>query len=193
MCHDSRELFRIAKQRVREKKDVVGVSCLKDESGVVKVSVDDQKKIWKEHMEKLMNVDQKKVVEKVHLCCDSRELFQIAKQRVREKKDAVGVSCLKDESGVVKVSVDDQKKIWKEHMEKLMNVDQKKVVEKVHLCRDSRELFQIAKQRVGEKKDVVGVSCLKDESGVVKVSVDEQKKIWKEHMEKLMNVDQKKR
>ena len=131
-------------------------------------------------------------VEKVDLCCDGCELFRIAKQRVREKKDVVGVSCLKDESGVVKVSVDDQKKIWKEHMEKLMNVDQKKVVEKVHLRRDIRELFQIAKQRVREKKDVVGVSCLKDESGVVKVSVDEQKKIWKEHMEKLMNVDQKK-
>ena len=51
------ELFRIAKQSVWEKKDVVGVSCLKDESGAVKVSVDDQKEIWKEHMEKLMNVE----------------------------------------------------------------------------------------------------------------------------------------
>ena len=56
-CHDGHELFRIAKQRVGEKKDVVGVSCLKDESGAVKVSMDDGKKIWKEHMEKLMNVE----------------------------------------------------------------------------------------------------------------------------------------
>ena len=55
--HDDRELLRIAKQRAREKSDVVGVSCLKDESGAVKVSLDDQKKIWKEHMEKLMNVE----------------------------------------------------------------------------------------------------------------------------------------
>ena len=54
--------------------------------------------------------------------------------------------------------------------------------------RDGRELFRIAKQRVGEKK-VVGVSCLKDKSGTVKVSVDDRKKIWKEHMEKLMNVE----
>ena len=38
------------------KRDVVGISCLKDESGAVKVSVTDRKKIWKEHMEKLMNV-----------------------------------------------------------------------------------------------------------------------------------------
>ena len=32
-------------------------------------------------------------------------------------------------------------------------------MEKVDLCCDGCELFRIAKQRVGEKKDVVGVSC----------------------------------
>ena len=47
-CRDGRELFRIAKQRFAEKKDV-GVSCLKDESEAVKVSADDRRKIWKEH------------------------------------------------------------------------------------------------------------------------------------------------
>ena len=46
-------------------------------------------------------------------------------------------------------------------------------VEKVDSCHDGRQLFRIAKQRVGEKKDVVRVSCLKDESGAVKVSVDD--------------------
>ena len=72
-----------------------------------------------------------------------------------------------------------------------MVMDQKarEVVEKVKPCRDSRELFRIAKQRAGEKKYVVGVSCLKDESEAVRVSVDDRKKIWKEHMDKLMNVE----
>ena len=37
--------------------DVVGVTFLKHESKVVKVSVDDRKKIQKGHMEKLMNVE----------------------------------------------------------------------------------------------------------------------------------------
>ena len=54
---------------------------------------------------------------------------------------------------------------------------------KVDLCHDGHELFRIVKQRSGEKKDVVGVSCLKDESGLVKVSVVYQRKsgrcIWK--------------
>ena len=48
-------------------------------------------------------------------------------------------------------------------------------MEKVDSCRNGRELF--AKQRAGEKRNVVGLSCLKDESGTVKVSVDDQKKI----------------
>ena len=34
---------------------------------------------------------------------------------------------------------------------------------------NGRELSRIGKQRVGEKKHAVGVSCLKDESGAVKV------------------------
>ena len=70
-------------------------------------------------------------------------------------------------------------------------MDQKarEAVEKVDLSRDGHELFKIAKQRAGEKSDIVGVSCLKDESGSVKVSMDDQEKIWKELMEKLMKVE----
>ena len=62
-------------------------------------------------------------MEKTDSCCDSRELFIISKQRAGEKRDVVGVSCLKDGSLVVKVSVDDRKKIWKEHIVKMMNVE----------------------------------------------------------------------
>ena len=51
-------------------------------------------------------------------------------------------------------------------------------MQKLESCRDGCELFKNSKG-FGEKKDVVGVSCLKDESGVVKISVDDQKKIWK--------------
>ena len=71
-----------------------------------------------------------------------------------------------------------------------MAMDQKgrEAVEKVNSCRDGRELIRIAKG-LGRKKDIVGVSCLKDENGAVKVSVDDRKKIWKEHTEKMMNVE----
>ena len=43
--------------------------------------------------------------------------------------------------------------------------------------------------KAGEKRDVIKVSCLKDESGMVQVSVDDQKKIWNKHMGKLMNFE----
>ena len=44
----------------------------------------------------------------------------------------------------------------------------------VHVsCNDGRELFRIAKQEVGEKRNAVGFSCLKDESDTMKVSVDD--------------------
>ena len=49
-------------------------------------------------------------------------------------------------------------------------------MEKVDSCRDGSELFRIAKQSVVKKKDVVGVSCHKDESGTVKVSANDRKK-----------------
>ena len=48
--------------------------------------------------------------------------------------------------------------------------------------------LKLQNKGLGRKNEVVGVSCLKDESGVVKVSVDDRKKIWKEYMGKLMNV-----
>ena len=53
-------------------------------------------------------------------------------------------------------------------------MDQKaqEAVERVDSCCDGCELFRIAKQRVGEKKDVVGVNYLKDESGAVKENLE---------------------
>ena len=57
----------------------------------------------------------------------------------------------------------------------------------VDSCFDGCQLVRTAKQRVGEK--LLRVNCLKDESGAVKVSVDDQKRTWKENMAKLMNVE----
>lgn len=65
-------------------------------------------------------------------------------------------------------------------------------MEKVDSCRDCRELFRIAKERAGEKRDAVGVKRVKDKSDMVKLGVNDQKLIWKEHMERLMNVENKK-
>jgi len=49
------EIFRIAKQMVKERQDITGSYCLKDVSGKVIVDEKGIKDTWKEYMEKLMN------------------------------------------------------------------------------------------------------------------------------------------
>ena len=105
--------------------------------------------------------------------CRKRELFRIWKQSRNEEDRKKYCEAKKDAKRVVYMAMDQKAR---------------EAVEKVDSRCNGHELFTIAKQRVGEKKDVVEVSYLKDESGAVKVSVDDRKKIWKEHMEKLMNV-----
>ena len=70
-------------------------------------------------------------------------------------------------------------------------MDQKarEAVEMVDSCRNGSELFRIAKQSTGEKRNVVGISCLQDKSGAIIVRVDDRKKIGKEYMERLMNIE----
>ena len=57
-----------------------------------------------------------------------------------------------------------------------MNQKAQEAVETVDLCCDGRELFRIAKQRAGEKRDVVGVTYFKYGSRTLRLSVDDQKK-----------------
>ena len=78
--------------------------------------------------------------------CRKRELFRIWKQS-RSEEDRKCCEEKKDAKRVVYLAMDQKAR---------------EAVEKIDSCRDSRELFRIAKQRIGEKRDVVGVSCLKD-------------------------------
>ena len=77
---------------------------------------------------------------------EKRSLFKIWKQswNVEDKKKYCEAK--KDAKRVVYMAMDQKAR---------------EATEKVDQCRDGRELFRIAKQRVGEKKDAIGVSCLK--------------------------------
>ena len=93
-----------------------------------------------------------------------RELFRIWRQCRNEEDRKKYCEAKKDANRVVYMAMDQKAR---------------EAVEKVDSSRDGRELFRIPKQRAGEKSDVVGISCLKDKNGAVKVSVDDRKKIWK--------------
>ena len=49
------EIFRMAKQMVKERQDITGLNCTKGASGKVIVDGKGIKDSWKEYMEKLMN------------------------------------------------------------------------------------------------------------------------------------------
>ena len=97
--------------------------------------------------------------------CRKKELFKIWKQSRNEEDRKKYYEAKKDAKTVVYIAMD--QKAWE-------------AAEKIDSCRNSRELFRIAKQRTGERKDVAKISFLKDESGAVGVNVDDRKKIWNE-------------
>jgi len=51
------EIFRMAKQMVKERQDITALNCIKGASGKVIVDGKRIKDSWKEYMEKLMNVE----------------------------------------------------------------------------------------------------------------------------------------
>ena len=56
---DSKEgrqnIFRIAKQKKKERKDITGTNCLKKDNGELLVSEEQVSDRWREHFEKLLN------------------------------------------------------------------------------------------------------------------------------------------
>lgn len=50
-----KNVFRIAKQMVKYRQDVVRVTCLKDKRGNLVLDEEGRKKIWKEFVEKLLS------------------------------------------------------------------------------------------------------------------------------------------
>ena len=42
---------------------------------------------------------------------------------------------------------------------------------------------------VNERKEVIGMNCLKIEDGKVMVKVDRMKQRWKDYMEQLLNIE----
>ena len=70
----------------------------------------------------------------------------------------------------------DAKKGVKRFVAMAMDRASRETVAKVDSNRDGLQLFRIASQRVKERCDVLRVNCLKDEKGVVKVTVGKHKK-----------------
>ena len=56
LCDKPNEVFKLVKFMRRDGKDING-GCMKDKDGRLVVSEKDRGKLWKDHMEKIMNVE----------------------------------------------------------------------------------------------------------------------------------------
>ena len=57
------------------------------------------------------------------LCDKPHEIFKLEKFMRKDGKDKNGGGCMKDKDGRLVVSEKDHEKLWKDHMEKIMNVE----------------------------------------------------------------------
>ena len=51
----SRMAFHIAKQRAKEKRDIIGMPCIQDENGNLKTEINERLEVWRRYCERLMN------------------------------------------------------------------------------------------------------------------------------------------
>ena len=57
VCTKPNDVFKFVKFMRKEGRDIEGGGCIKDTDGKLVVSEKDRGKLWKEHMEKIMNVE----------------------------------------------------------------------------------------------------------------------------------------
>ena len=57
LCDKPNEVFKLTKFMSKDGKDINGRGCTKDKDGRLVVSEKDREKLWKDHMEKIMNVE----------------------------------------------------------------------------------------------------------------------------------------
>ena len=57
LCDKPNEVFKLMKFMRKNGKDINGRGCTKDKDGRLVVSEKDREKLWKDHMEKIMNVE----------------------------------------------------------------------------------------------------------------------------------------
>ena len=57
LCDIPNEVFKLVKFMRKDEKDINGGGCMKDKDGRLVVSEKDRGKLWKDHMEKIMNVE----------------------------------------------------------------------------------------------------------------------------------------
>ena len=49
--------FRIAKQRAKQNRDIIGVPCIQDENGNLNTEIGERLEVWRGYCERMMNIE----------------------------------------------------------------------------------------------------------------------------------------
>jgi prenyltransferase beta subunit len=87
----------------------------------------------------------------------------------------------------VKSQYNKAKKSAKRAVASAMKEASERLIKEIENDKSSKIMFKTTKQSVKENKNVLGNGCVRDRSGKLCIGERERAKVWKEHMEKVMN------
>ena len=106
---------------------------------------------------------------------------------LRAKKEGYK-KCRKDRS---KENLEGYKVLKKEARREIASAMESRQIEMVSELEKggSTMAFHIAKQRARENRGIIGVPCIQDENGNLKMEISERLEVWRGYCERLMNVE----
>jgi hypothetical protein len=93
----------------------------------------------------------------------------------------------RDKTADAKSKYNKAKKFAKRAVSIAMREASERLMKEMENDKSSKIMFKIAKQSMKDNKDVVGNGCVRDRSGKLCMWERERAKVWKEHMERVMN------
>jgi hypothetical protein len=92
-----------------------------------------------------------------------------------------------DKTADAKSKYNKAKKFAKRAVSIAMREASERLMKEMENDKSPKIMFNIAKQSMTDNKDVVGNGCVQDRSGKLCMGERERAKVWKEHMERVMN------
>jgi hypothetical protein len=93
----------------------------------------------------------------------------------------------RDKTADAKSKYNKAKKFAKRAVSTVMREASERLMKEMENDKSSKIMFKIAKQSMKDNKGDVGNGCVRDRSGKLCIGERERAKVWKEHMERVMN------
>ncbi|MCJ8748268.1 hypothetical protein PDJAM_G00163190 [Pangasius djambal] len=205
-----KDLYRLARQRDRDGKDVQQVRVIKDRDGRVLTSAESVQRRWKEYFEELMNEENEREKRVEGVTSVEQQVDKIRKDEVRKalkrmkSGKAVGPDDIPVEDSIQRKRLakkkwdmdrtEENRQEYKElqrRVKREVSKAKQEAYDELYTRLDTREgqkdLYRLVRQRDRDGKDVQQVRVIKDRDGRVLTSEESVQRRWKEYFEELMN------